>query len=93
MGVPFEQRGKRMDEQLPVIQKLLAGEVVSAEGEFYRFDALRISPLPTEKVPMWVGGMNKAPSAVPPSSATAGPGPARRSSRRSRSSASCEPAG
>ena len=60
MGVPFEQRGKRMDEQLPIIQKLLAGEVVSADGEFYNFDALRISPLPTEKVPMWVGGMNKA---------------------------------
>lgn len=60
MGVPFEQRGKRMDEQLPIIQKLLAGEVVSADGEFYQFDALRIRPLPTEKVPMWVGGMNKA---------------------------------
>lgn len=60
MGVPFEQRGKRMDEQLPIIQKLLAGEVVSAEGEFYQFAPLRIRPLPTEKVPMWVGGMNKA---------------------------------
>lgn len=60
MGVPFEKRGKRMDEQLPIIQKLLAGEVVSADGEFYQFDALRMQPLPTEKVPMWVGGMNPA---------------------------------
>ena len=60
MGVPFEQRGKRMDEQIPIIQKLLAGEIVSADGEFYSFDALRMNPLPTEKVPMWVGGMNKA---------------------------------
>jgi len=60
MGVPFEQRGKRMDEQIPIIQKLLAGEVVSADGEFYSFDALRMNPLPTKKVPMWVGGMNKA---------------------------------
>jgi alkanesulfonate monooxygenase SsuD/methylene tetrahydromethanopterin reductase-like flavin-dependent oxidoreductase (luciferase family) len=33
---------------------------VSADGEFYQFDALRMNPLPTEKVPMWVGGMNKA---------------------------------
>ena len=29
--VPFRGRGKRMDEQLPIIQKLLAGEVVSAD--------------------------------------------------------------
>jgi probable F420-dependent oxidoreductase len=60
MGVPFEQRGKRMDEQLPIIQKLLAGEIVEASGEFYQFNALRMNPLPTQKVPMWVGGMNKA---------------------------------
>jgi probable F420-dependent oxidoreductase len=60
MGVPFEKRGKRMDEQLPIIQKLLAGEVVEAHGDFYQFGALRMSPLPTEKVPIWVGGMNDA---------------------------------
>lgn len=60
MGVPFEQRGRRMDEQIPIIQKLLAGEVVEAHGDFYDFGALRMSPLPTESVPMWVGGMNPA---------------------------------
>ena len=60
MGVPFEQRGKRMDEQIPIIQSLLAGETVSAQGQFYQFEEIRMSPLPTEKVPMWVGGMNKA---------------------------------
>ena len=60
LDVPFEARGRRMDEQLPIIQKLLSGEVVSADGEFYRFDALRMNPIPTERVPMWVGGMNKA---------------------------------
>ena len=60
MGVPFDQRGKRMDEQIPIIQGLLAGEVVEAKGEFYQFAALRMNPLPTKKVPMWVGGMNKA---------------------------------
>ena len=60
MGVPFEKRGKRMDEQIPIVQQLLAGEVVEARGEFYQFGALRISPLPTRKVPIWVGGMNPA---------------------------------
>lgn len=60
MGVPFARRGRRMDEQLPLIQRLLAGEVVSSDGEFFQFDAMRINPVPTEKVPMWVGGMNPA---------------------------------
>jgi probable F420-dependent oxidoreductase len=60
LGVPFERRGQRMDEQIPIIQRLLAGEVVEARGEFYNFDALRLNPIPTEKVPMWVGGMNPA---------------------------------
>lgn len=60
LGVPFDGRGKRMDEQIPIIQRLLAGEVVEGLGEHYSFAPLRISPLPTQKVPMWVGGMNRA---------------------------------
>ncbi len=60
LAQPFEARGKRMDEQIPIVQKLLAGEVVSADGEFYRFAPLRMNPIPTKKVPFWVGGMNAA---------------------------------
>lgn len=60
LGVPFEGRGKRIDEQIPIIQRLLAGEVVEGNGEYYSFAPLRMSPLPTKKVPMWVGGMNRA---------------------------------
>lgn len=60
LGQPFDARGRRMDEQIPIVQKLLAGEVVSAEGEFYRFAPLRLNPVPTKPVPFWVGGMNAA---------------------------------
>jgi probable F420-dependent oxidoreductase len=60
LDVPFEARGRRMDEQIPIIQRLMAGETVDHDGEFYRFDSLRLSPVPTETVPMWVGGMNEA---------------------------------
>jgi probable F420-dependent oxidoreductase len=60
LGVPFEERGKRMDEQIPIIQRLLEGEIVKGDGQYYPFDALRMSPIPTAKVPMWVGGMNPA---------------------------------
>jgi probable F420-dependent oxidoreductase len=60
LGVPFDGRGKRMDEQIPIIQRLLAGEIVEGDGEYYSFPRLQMSPLPTKKVPMWVGGMNRA---------------------------------
>jgi probable F420-dependent oxidoreductase len=60
LGIPFSKRGQRMDEQIPIVQRLLAGETVSADGEYFQFDALRLSPIPTESVPMWVGGMNPA---------------------------------
>lgn len=60
LGQPFEGRGRRMDEQIPIVQKLLRGEVVSADGEFYKFAPLRLNPIPTKTVPFWVGGMNAA---------------------------------
>jgi probable F420-dependent oxidoreductase len=60
LDIPFTERGKRMDEQIPIIQRLLAGETVEAKGEYYTFGAARMSPLPSQKVPMWVGGMNTA---------------------------------
>ncbi len=60
LGVPFDERGKRMDEQIPIIQRLMAGEIVEGDGEYYRFAPLQMSPLPTKRVPIWVGGMNPA---------------------------------
>ncbi|MEZ4330847.1 MAG: TIGR03619 family F420-dependent LLM class oxidoreductase [Myxococcota bacterium] len=60
LGRPFDARGRRMDEQIPIVQRLLAGEVVSADGEFYRFEPIRINPIPSGKVPFWIGGMNAA---------------------------------
>jgi probable F420-dependent oxidoreductase len=60
LGMPFEARGKRMDEQIPIIQRLLAGEIVTHQGDYYQFDAVRLNPPPSEPVPMWGGGMNRA---------------------------------
>jgi probable F420-dependent oxidoreductase len=60
LGAQFEKRGKRMDEQIEIIQALLTGEVIEFEGEYYSFPSLRMRPAPTQKVPMWIGGMNKA---------------------------------
>jgi probable F420-dependent oxidoreductase len=60
LGQPFDARGRRMDAQIPLVQKLLSGAVVSADDAFYRFAPMRLNPIPTQKVPFWIGGMNAA---------------------------------
>jgi probable F420-dependent oxidoreductase len=60
MQQPFRNRGKRADEMLDVIRKLWAGGWVEHHGEFYEFDALEMSPAPTEPVPIYVGGLSEA---------------------------------
>lgn len=60
LGLPFAQRGERMDEAIEVIQKLLSGEIVAHEGKHYRFPPLRMQPSPSRPVPLWIGGINRA---------------------------------
>lgn len=49
-------RGKRLDEQIEVIRKLLAGGWVEHHGHHYDFDRLRMEPAPGPGVPILVGG-------------------------------------
>lgn len=60
LGQRFTDRGRRMDEALEVMRKLWSGEVVAHEGEFYRFDALRMRPAPREPIRVWAGGHAEA---------------------------------
>jgi probable F420-dependent oxidoreductase len=56
---PFKRRGARADEMLEVMHKLWSGEMVEHEGEFYKFDRLKMTPpIPTEPIPVWVGGIS-----------------------------------
>jgi probable F420-dependent oxidoreductase len=55
-GVPYERRGKRVDEMIEIIQLVLGGGMVDYHGEFFDFDKLQMSPAPTERVPFYVGG-------------------------------------
>jgi probable F420-dependent oxidoreductase len=56
---PFEGRGARMDEMIDVLRALWAGGFVEHRGRFYAFDALEMSPVPREPVPIWVGGISE----------------------------------
>ena len=57
---PWERRGKRMDEQIEIIQQLAAGGFVEYHGEFYDLAAVKICPTPTEKLPILIGGHAEA---------------------------------
>ena len=54
-GVDFEQRGRRLDETLLVMRKLLTGQVVKHEGPLFRFEGI-MCPAPTQPVRIWCGG-------------------------------------
>jgi probable F420-dependent oxidoreductase len=60
MEQDIRRRGKRADEMLEVIAKLLTGEIVEHHGEFYDFEPLEMLPAPSRPVPVWVGGMSDA---------------------------------
>jgi probable F420-dependent oxidoreductase len=57
---PFARRGRRADEMIEVMRKLLTGEWVEHHGHFYEFDRLRMSPAPDDRVPLYAGGTSEA---------------------------------
>ncbi|MGK8557160.1 TIGR03619 family F420-dependent LLM class oxidoreductase [Nocardia gipuzkoensis] len=59
MGVPFDKRGARMDECIDIVRGLSAGGYFDYHGEFYDIAPIKISPVPTEPVPILVGGHSK----------------------------------
>ena len=60
LGVPWERRGKRMDECIDIVRGLTSGEFFGFHGEFYDFDAIKQTPAPTEPIPILVGGHSDA---------------------------------
>ncbi len=59
-GVDPATRGRRMDEALAIVRALLAGQEVSADGEFFPVREARIRPAPSQVVPIIVGGRSGA---------------------------------
>lgn len=60
MGVPFERRGRRMDEAIAVVRGLTSGGWFEFHGEFYDLPPVKMTPAPTEPVPILVGGHSDA---------------------------------
>ncbi len=58
LGIPFEQRGRRLDECVEVIRTLLAGGMVEYQGEFYDFPPVQMSPCPDSPIRVYGGGIS-----------------------------------
>lgn len=59
-GVDPKTRGRRMDEHLPIMRALLAGERVTFSGEFFELDDVLLLPTPEPAIPILVGGRSDA---------------------------------
>ena len=55
-GVPWEGRGRRMDEAVAIVRGLSAGGYFEFHGEAYDLPSVKISPTPSEPIPILVGG-------------------------------------
>lgn len=61
LGVPWERRGKRMDEYLHLLRALWRDEWVNFEGEFYRCVDWTCNPKPVNgTIPILLGGESRA---------------------------------
>jgi probable F420-dependent oxidoreductase len=56
LGVPFEHRGRRMDEQIAVIRGLAAGGYFSYHGDLFDLPPVKMAPVPSQPVPILIGG-------------------------------------
>ena len=58
-GIPLKERGARLDEALPLLRRIYAGEAVDAEGRFNSFSGVSVSPVPPP-IPVYLAGRAKA---------------------------------
>jgi len=57
LGQDFRSRGRRMNEQIPLMRRLWTERSVTFEGEYDRITGAGISPLPIQRpIPIWIGG-------------------------------------
>jgi probable F420-dependent oxidoreductase len=61
LDVPWDRRGRRLDESISLLRKLWTGDFVEHDGEFFKVDGWTCRPAPAQGqgVPIWVGGENE----------------------------------
>ena len=56
LGADFHDRGRRVEEQIAVLRKLWTEPLVSFQGRWHALNRVAIAPLPTQPIPIWIGG-------------------------------------
>lgn len=67
LGLPFPkyaERAARMEEALQIMRRLLDGEKLSYEGEYYRTDRAKLYSPPIGRVPIWLAAGGPKSSAL-----------------------------
>ncbi len=59
-GVPWEGRGKRMDEMIAIMRGLMAGGYFEFHGDVFDLPSVKMSPAPSKPVPILIGGHHEA---------------------------------
>jgi probable F420-dependent oxidoreductase len=60
LNVPWERRGRRLDEGIDIIRGLAAGGYFGYDGDLVKFPPVKISPVPTQPIPILLGGHGEA---------------------------------
>lgn len=61
LGMPWDNRGARADEQLEIFHKLFTEDTPSYDGRYYQFPEVRFEPKPVQDhLPVWIGGASEA---------------------------------
>jgi len=56
LGMPFESRGRRCNEQIKLLQALWTQTEVNFQGEFDQVSGAGLNPLPVQRpIPLWIG--------------------------------------
>jgi probable F420-dependent oxidoreductase len=56
LGVPFAERGARLDEQVELLRRLWSDPVIEFRGKFHTIDRAGLLPQPARRIPIWFGG-------------------------------------
>ena len=56
LGMDFDSRGQREEEQIDLLRQLWAHETLDFKGQWHRIDHAGINPRPGRQIPIWLGG-------------------------------------
>src|SRR4051794_30568544 len=62
LGVPFRERGRRMDEGIAMMRAVWTEDPVSFDAKWIaaKIDHMRAQPQPVSPIPIWIGGSSEA---------------------------------